>query len=127
MKTGLDPGYDIGQLSANPPVEIYTSLVSNDNGVNFARQALPVDDCDKNAVPVGIDSENGGYVTFSAETVPLGSYRYYLEDRLTGAFTELGKDTYSVTLPSKTYGTGRFFVYTSLSTPTAINDQRTTT
>ncbi len=41
MTVGLDPGYDIGQLSTGPSVEIYTALVA-DNGINFARQALPV-------------------------------------------------------------------------------------
>ncbi len=57
MTTGLDPGYDVGQFSAGPDVEIYTTLVAKDNSVNFARQALPLTDCDKNIVPVGIDSK----------------------------------------------------------------------
>ena len=41
MTVGLDPGYDVGQMSAGPEVEIYTSLVK-DNSVNFTRQALPL-------------------------------------------------------------------------------------
>ena len=48
MTAGLDPGYDVGQLSTGPDVEIYTALVEKDNRVNFARQALPLTDCDKN-------------------------------------------------------------------------------
>ena len=44
MTTGCDPGYDVGQFSAGPEVEIYTSLVLKDNSVNFARQALPLID-----------------------------------------------------------------------------------
>ena len=110
MTTGLDPGYDVGQFSTGPEVEIYTSLVEKDNSVNFARQALPMTDCDKNIVPVGIDSEKGGEVTFSAYTVPLDNYNFWLEDRNTGIFTDLTGDTYTVTLPANTYGTGRFFI-----------------
>ena len=55
MTAGLDPGYDVGQLNASPEVEIYTSLVEKDNSVNFARQALPMTDFNRNIVPVGID------------------------------------------------------------------------
>ncbi len=115
MTAGLDPGYDVGQLSSAPEVEIYTTLALKDNGVNFARQVLPVSGADKLVVPVGIDSEKGGEVTFSAVTVPLGTYKFWLEDRLTGIFTDLSRSTYKVTLPAKTYGTGRFFLKTGNS------------
>ena len=71
MTTGTDPGYDVGQLSTFPDVEIYTSLVEKDNSVNFARQALPVSGADTIIIPVGIDTEKGGEVTFSAYTVPI--------------------------------------------------------
>ncbi len=125
MTTGLDPGYDVGQFSTGPAVEIYTTLAANDNNVNFARQALPVTDCDKYIVAVGIDSENGGEVTFSAYIVPLENYNFWLEDRKTGTFTALNSDTYTVTLPANTYGTGRFFIYASINTPTAITTQPT--
>lgn len=120
MSVGLDPGYDVGQMSTGPDVEIYTSLVEKDNSVNFARQALPLTDYDKNIIPVGIDSEKGGKVTFSAFTVPLENYKFWLEDRTTGTFTNLGTDTYTVFLPEKTYGTGRFFIIASTNTPTGI-------
>ena len=39
MTLGLDRGYDVGMLSAGSEMEIYTTLVEKDNGVNFARQA----------------------------------------------------------------------------------------
>ena len=120
MTVGLDPGYDVGQFSAEPDVEIYTTLVLKDNSVNFARQALPLADYDKNIIPVGIDSEKGGEVTFSAYTVPLGDNKFWLEDRTAGTFTNLNTNTYTVTLPAKTYGTGRFFIIASTNTPTGI-------
>jgi hypothetical protein len=110
MTTGNDPGYDVGQMSTGPDVEIYTALVSKDNSINFARQALPVSGADTIAVPVGIDSEKGGEVTFSAYTIPLGTNKFWLEDRTKGVFTDLSTSTYKVVLPVKTYGTGRFYL-----------------
>ena len=70
---------------------------------------------------MGIDSGNGGEVIFSAYTVPLGNNKYWLEDRTTGIFTDLTSKSYTVTLPVKTYGTGRFFIIASINTPTGIN------
>ena len=63
MTVGLDPGYDIGLMSYGPGAGIYTALVE-DNGINFTRQALPVNGSVKNIIPVGIDFEKGGKVTF---------------------------------------------------------------
>jgi hypothetical protein len=123
MTADLDPGYDVGQLSANPDVEVYTSLVAKDNSVNFAQQALPVGGCEKNIIPVGIDSEKGGEVAFSAYTVPLGDNKFWLEDRKAGTFTDLNTHTYTVTLPSQTYGTGRFYIIASVNTPTGIGSE----
>jgi hypothetical protein len=120
MKTGLDPGYDVGLYSAGADLEIFTSLVSNDNGVNFTRQALPVDDIDKYVVPVGINMGKGGEVTFSALTNPVENIRFFLEDRKMGTFTDLCSDRYTISLPEKTYGTGRFFIYASINAPTPI-------
>jgi hypothetical protein len=123
MSAGLDPGYDVGQFSAGPAVEIYTSLISGTNGVNFARQALPVEGCSDNIVPVGIDTEKGGEVTFSAFIVPLENHKFFLEDRKLGTFTDLETNTYTVIIPEKTYGAGRFFMHASADTPTNIGKE----
>ncbi|NLE35714.1 MAG: DUF2341 domain-containing protein [Bacteroidales bacterium] len=122
MSVGLDPGYDIGLLSAGSGVEIYTTLVGKDEGVNLARQALPVTGADRITVAVGVDSEQGGEVTFTAFTVPLGSNKFWLEDRTAGVFTDLTTKSYTVTLPAKSYGTGRFFIVASTNTPTGSDD-----
>jgi hypothetical protein len=119
MTAGLDPGYDVGLMSSGSGFEIYTTLVK-DNEVNFARQALPVSGADTTVVPIGIDSEKGGEITFSAVTEQLGSYRFWLEDRAKGIFTNLNANTYTVTLPENTYGTGRFFIIASTNTPTGL-------
>jgi autotransporter-associated beta strand protein len=120
MKPGLDPGYDIGQLSSGSGIEVYTSLVKDD-GVNFACQALPVDGCDTLVVPVGVDLKAGGEVTFSAITGELAGYKYILEDRTTGILTDLSTSTYTVTLAANNLGTGRFFIHTK-NTTTDINN-----
>ena len=122
MSAGLDPGYDVGLFGTGEDVKVYSSLVEKDNSVNFARQALPLIDCEKNIIPVGIDTEKGGYVTFSAYTVPIGDNKFWLEDRTAGIFTNLNANTYTVTLPANTYGTGRFFIIASTNTPTGNND-----
>lgn len=121
MSTGKDPGYDVGMLGGGKALSIYTALPGNDIGINFVRQALPLSGMDKTAIPVGIDFEAGGELTFSAVTIPIGSNRYWLEDRQTGTFTDLTTKSYTVTLPAKTYGTGRFYIISSANTPTAID------
>lgn len=120
MTTGSDPGYDIGQMSSGPEVEIYTALAAGDNSINYTRQALPVTGADKIFVPVGIDSKQGGEVEFSAETRPFGNNRFWLEDRTTGSYTDITTKSYTVTLPSNTYGTGRFYIIASTNAPTGI-------
>jgi len=122
MTTGSDPGYDIGLFSTNPDVEIYTALAAGDNSVNFARQALPATVAENFVIPVGIDTKNGGEVIFSAYTVPLGTKKFWLEDRVAGVFTDLMTKSYTVTLPANTFGTGRFFILASANTPTGIDD-----
>lgn len=63
-------------------------------------------------------------MTFSAFTVPLDNYKFWLEDRNTGIFTNLNDNTYSVTLPAKSYGTGRFFIIASTNMPTGIQQPK---
>lgn len=120
MTAGVDPGYDIGLFKSGQDLEIYTSLALKDNGINYTRQALPLAGADTLVVPVGIDFKDGGEVTFSAVTVPVDGRRFWLEDRISGTFTELGLKSYTVNLPADTYGTGRFFIIASTNTPTAI-------
>jgi len=61
MTFGLDPSYDAGKLKGNPNIALYTKLVE-DNGVDFAIQALPPLNTEKVEVKVGLDvSEAGDY------------------------------------------------------------------
>lgn len=121
MTADLDPGYDVGLLSSGADVEIYTLLASGGNDFSFTRQALPTNGSTEMVIPVGIDSEKGGEVVFSAYTIPLGTNKFWLEDRQAGIFTDLSSKSYTVALPSKSYGTGRFYIIASTNTPTDIN------
>ncbi len=117
MKTGLDEGYDVGMISSGAVVEIYTKLPEGSTGVNFARQALPEKLGEENVIPVGLNYRAGGSVTFSAIAEPLRNSKFWLEDRLTGTFTDLETESYTVSLPANTKGTGRFFVHVKSSRP----------
>lgn len=121
MTPGPDPGYDVGMFDAGADLRVYTALVE-DNGINYTRQALPLSGCDSLVIPVGVDSEEGGSLTFSAFTRPVRNFRYYLEDRQTGIFTDMGQKSYTVTLPEKTFGTGRFFIHVSFM-PRKLSDK----
>lgn len=119
MSTGLDAGYDIGLMSSGTDIEIYSKMIEKGIAVNLTRQALPENVNAKDVIPVGIDFP-GGNVVFSADVEPLKNLRFWLEDRKTGIYTDLGTNTYTVNLPEKTYGTGRFFIIASTNTPTGI-------
>jgi len=120
MSAGLDPGYDVGHLSSGAGIELYSVLAGGGSDYNFARQALPVSEAGSLVVPVGVDFAGGGEVTFSAFTIPLEGKKFWLEDRKSGTFTDLNSNSYTVTLPANTYGTGRFFIISSVNTPTGI-------
>jgi hypothetical protein len=122
MTVGIDPGYDIGLLSSGGEVEIYTALAGGSSDFWYTRQALPAGEAGRTKVPVGLDLPGGGEVTFSAFTVPSGNEKFWLEDKLAGTFTDLGTKSYTITMPSNTYGTGRFYIIASANTPTDIND-----
>ncbi len=111
MSAGLDEGYDVGLISSGADIEVYSRIPESVDGVNMARQALPEKGAARVVIPLGIDFAQGGNVTFSADAEPLKNLRFWLEDRSTGTFTDLGSGTYSVALPSNTSGTGRFFMH----------------
>lgn len=110
MSVGLDPSYDIGHMGSGAEVEIYTKLIS-DNGVNFVRQALPEDGAVNMVIPVGLDLPAGGTAILSADIEPFRNYKFFLEDRVNGTYTDLGTSIYTVNLPVKTNGNGRFYIH----------------
>jgi autotransporter-associated beta strand protein len=120
MSKGLDISYDAGLLNSGNGLEVYTRLIE-DNGIDFAVQALPDSEMEQIAIPLGIDYETGGKLTISADIrkLPDGE-TIVLEDQLTGMLTDLSTDTYSVSLPPGSKGTGRFYLYVSRSGMTGL-------
>jgi hypothetical protein len=122
MTNGLDITYDAGMFKADKNFALYSRLV-DDNGVDFAIQALP-ENYNKLVVPLGIDVPAGTEITFSAQTMNLpADAAVYLEDRAAKTLTQLDLTDagYTVTVSDKTKGTGNFFLHTSAST-TAVNE-----
>lgn len=112
MTKDLDPAFDAGIFKMNDGIDLYTQLL-DDNGVDFAVQCLPLKDYQSFRIPLGLDCPAGGQVRFTAETVDLPKgMEFYLEDKMTGVLSRIDSDKtgYSVTLPSKFKGTGRFYL-----------------
>ena len=125
MTTGLDPSYDVGALSSGS-FRLYTDLVTNKKGIEFAIQCLPENSYETLEVPVGLNLPQGGNVSFKADGIllPEGIYPI-LEDRQLKVKTMLKTvaDSYTVSLPGPTYGTGRFFLSFGNLTPAAEVEQ----
>ena len=117
--TGMDPGYDAGTLPAYP-FQLYTRMVNGKENFNLAIQTLPVNQYEQLVVPVGIECPSGGEVTFKAMGVILPEgLNPIIEDRLLKTSTTLKTvdDSYKVTVPAGTRGTGRFYIRFSHTTP----------
>ena len=108
MTAGLDPSYDVAKLKGNPDIALYTRLVE-DNGVDFAIQALPSDNIENFVVPVGIDVLQNENLEFSANIEQLDENEVFLEDRQLNIITDLKKNTYTATIGES--GTGRFYLH----------------
>ena len=108
MTSGLDPSYDVGKLKGNPNIALYTRLIE-DNGVDFAIQALPTNNTENYIVSVGIDVSETQHLSFIANMIDLDYYNILLEDRSLGVFTDLSKNSYTATVTNS--GTGRFYLH----------------
>ena len=108
MAPGLDPSYDVGKMKGNPNIALYTKLIE-DNGVDFAIQALPFTGIEEFEIPVGIDILETTILEFSAKQEKLESYNIVLEDRQENTFTNLRWENYFAEVSQS--GTGRFFLH----------------
>ncbi|MDP2334870.1 MAG: T9SS type A sorting domain-containing protein, partial [Bacteroidota bacterium] len=119
MTKGLDPTYDAGLFKGVSDLIVYSRLVE-DNGIPFAIQALP-DSYSSMVIPVGVDFKTGGEVVFSAKLSDLPTEcKVILEDKVSKTFTDLSKNTYTVTLQANSSVADRFQIHTS-SLTTGIN------
>jgi len=76
MTAGLDPSYDARKLKGNPNIALYTRLVE-DNGVDFAIQALPPLNTEKVEVKIGNEKK---YVVDCLDSEWISSSGKYVSD-----------------------------------------------
>ena len=112
--TGFDNGYD-GEMFGGVANDfaIYTHLVSNSQGKDYAIQSLPRDNYKK--IPVGVNAISGTAITIEASTTnfPEGM-NIYLEDTSDNSFTLLDAESdFTTTLGSDLNGIGRFYLHTT--------------
>jgi hypothetical protein len=114
MTLGLDPSYDAGLLNSKPDFSIYSRLLEGDQGINFKIQCLPHPDSSDWVLPLGVDLASGGEVSLFTEGAILPEQsRVYLEDRLSGQFTDILSDgtSYTLTLGEGGAEAGRLFLH----------------
>jgi hypothetical protein len=117
--TGLDPRFDIGTfngVSSATAFNIYSQLVTNNLGVDFAKQSLPDANYENMIIPIGVSAVKGKEITFSVKSLNLpDGLKIFLEDRANNTFIHLDKTdaSYKVTLSENIHGIGRFYMHTS--------------
>jgi sugar lactone lactonase YvrE len=117
--TGLDVGSDVGTFTGtNSSFKVFSHLVSNSEGIDFAIQALPNSNYENMFIPIGVSAQSGKEITFSlnADYFP-SDMKIYLEDRVTNTFTRLDEanSSYKIILENTLNGIGRFYMHTTNS------------
>lgn len=117
--TGFDNGYD-GETfgGVTNTFDIFSHLVSNNEGKKYQVQSLPNSGFESMVVPVGVKATAGKEITFSLEAINIpDGIHVYLEDKITNTITLLSEAdaTYKITLPEALSGIGRFYLHTKSS------------
>ncbi|MCE1199522.1 MAG: hypothetical protein LWW85_11185, partial [Marinilabiliales bacterium] len=115
MTKGLDPTYDAGLFGTNSNLQISSRLV-NDNGIQFAIQALPLSGLNDMTVPLDLQCAPGGQITFSMQSVSLPAGTIVsLEDKKSGVTTplQITGSSYSTVLDPNSNVSGRFLLHFS--------------
>ncbi len=123
--TGWDNGYDSTIFNPSDTFELFSYLVSDNQGDGLAIQSLPPSNYEAMIIPLGVnvDTENLGTLEISATSLNLpAGINVYLEDKEDNTFTLLDDtSSFSTTLSSSLNGDGRFYLHTrtesSLSAP----------
>jgi hypothetical protein len=123
--TGWDNGYDSTIFNPSDTFELFSYLVSDNQGDGLAIQSLPPSNYEAMIIPLGVnvDTENLGTLEISATSLNLpAEINVYLEDKEDNTFTLLDDtSSFSTTLSSSLNGDGRFYLHTrtesSLSAP----------
>ncbi|SDT97853.1 Por secretion system C-terminal sorting domain-containing protein [Polaribacter sp. Hel1_33_78] len=115
---GFDSGWE-GEVFGGiaNKVDVFTELVSDNQGKNYQVQSLPISEMESMVIPVGVIAEAGKELTFSLEQTNFPTdVKVYLEDRLANTYNELtNSKTFKVTLSEALNDVGRFYLHASKS------------
>lgn len=124
MTRGLDASFDIGAFNFGSDLQITTRLI-NDNGVQFAIQALPFYNFEEMEIPVDIKTISGGVIEISAQASGFSKgISFILEDRsLNTSFPITDSDaSHKVEMAANSSSSGRFFLVPSSSVTNITNE-----
>ena len=122
--TGNDPGYDSTFFyNGVNYFGIYTHLLNDSIGDDYAIQTLPKNGYEKMIVPIGINAKNSEglnstEITISAKAMNMPSeINIYIEDKEMNTIVLLDENSTYTTMISTDYnGIGRFYLHTSSTT-----------
>ncbi|WP_178990301.1 T9SS type A sorting domain-containing protein [Winogradskyella schleiferi] len=110
---GMDPGYDSALFDeTTPSFALYSHLIEDNLGKDFAAQAVSYSDLNNVTFPLGINIAQGeqAVVSISESDIPEGT-SVILEDNVTNTFTNLLESDYTFTPATTLNATGRFYVH----------------
>ena len=110
LTLGLDPGYDAGAFDQD--IALSSRLLEDDQGTNFAINAMGLDSAFGVAVPLVINQQQGESfrISISNNTLP-ENVNVFLEDALYGTFTQLQGQDFELTAEQDLRGVGRFRIH----------------
>ncbi|WP_179004913.1 T9SS type A sorting domain-containing protein [Winogradskyella forsetii] len=120
----MDAGYDAEMFEANTPsFAIYSHLVEDNLGKDFAVQSVSYSDLNNVTIPLGINIAQGeqAVISISEMNIPDGT-TVILEDNTTNTFTNLLESDYTFTPTTTLNDTGRFYIHFSNET-LGLNDE----
>ena len=116
--TSFDNGYDGAIFGAvENKFSIYTHLVSDSDGRDYAIQSLPDNNYENMVIPIGVNAVSGTEINISATTKNFPSeINIYIEDKEDNSFTLLdGSSSLTRNLSTDLKGIGRFYLHTTSS------------
>lgn len=120
---GFDFGYDGSMFNTSNRFALYSQLVSENQGKNYAIQSLPINEIENIAIPIGLNAKAGKKIDLSITSINLpNNTKVYIEDRVNNKFIDITDTNHSITLKNDVNGIGRFYLHTSskkLDTPVA--------
>lgn len=112
MTSGIDVGYDAGLFTENEVYNLFSKVLEEENDLKLIVQALPSNWNEIMVVPLGLQYNNGGEVTFSVSSFTMpDDVTVWFEDREANIFTTITAESYSVTLLANSNPLGRFFLH----------------